>query len=62
MAGDCRVCKAFHILTFDLVKVTVVLTFNETKETAKSAINTTEKVSFFKLTSDDNGGHYFVIK
>ena len=56
---DCRVCKGFHILTSDLVKVNVVSIFNKTKETAQSALKTTEIVSFFKLTSEDNGGQYF---
>ena len=59
---DGRVCKGFHILTFDLVKVNVVLIFNETKETAQSAPKTTDTASFFKLTSEDNGSQYFLFE
>ena len=53
---SCGVCRGFHILTFDLGKVTIVLILNETKETTQSS------VFFFKLTSDGDGGQYFVIE
>ena len=53
---SCGVCRGFHILTFDLGKVTNVLILNETKETTQGS------VFFFKLTSDGDGGQYFAIE